>query len=44
MSPQLHWKEPALKDYEHHEACEAPDGGSCTCDLIAEYGAPGDDD
>lgn len=27
-----------MKDYEHHEECEAPDGGSCTCDLIQEYG------
>jgi len=33
-----------MKDYEHHDECEAPDGGSCTCDLIKEYGAPSDRD
>ena len=29
-----------MKSYEHHDECDSPDGGSCTCDLIAEYGAP----
>ncbi len=24
--------------YDHHDECESPDGGSCTCDLIEEYG------
>ena len=27
-----------MPDFDHHEECEAPDGGSCTCDLIGEYG------
>lgn len=30
--------------FEHHDECESPAGGSCTCDLIAEYGAPSDRD
>lgn len=26
------------RPFQHHDECESPDGGSCTCDLIAEYG------
>lgn len=32
--------------FGHHDECDKVqyEGGTCTCDMIAEYGAPSDQD